>query len=74
MRTMAQEISSPIALRNCSKEVGGGGRYICDFGEGGMCSQAYISAEGPCWSQRADVSIKDFNAFLDLRSCKNVGS
>ena len=34
MRTVAQETVFQIALRNCSKEVGGvgGGQYICDFG------------------------------------------
>ena len=33
MRTEAQKIAPQIALRNCSKEAGGKGQYICDFGE-----------------------------------------
>ena len=34
MRTIAWDIASQIALRNCSKEVGAESQYICDFGEG----------------------------------------
>ena len=34
-RTIAQEIASQIALRNCSKKVREG-QYICDFGKGGI--------------------------------------
>ncbi|XP_029074962.1 catechol O-methyltransferase isoform X1 [Monodon monoceros] len=36
MRAAAWETGPPIALRNCSKEVGGEGQYVCDFGEGGV--------------------------------------
>ena len=36
MRTAVQETAPQRALRNCSKELGGKGRYICDFGEGGI--------------------------------------
>ena len=38
MRTEAWE----RALRNCSKEVGGEGQYICDFGEGGVHAVKHI--------------------------------
>ena len=34
MRTVVQETTPQIALRNCSKEVGG--KHICDFGEQGV--------------------------------------
>ena len=30
------EDSIQVALRNCSKVVGGGGQYISDFGEGAV--------------------------------------
>ena len=31
MRTTAQEITPQITLRNCSKEAGEKGQFICDF-------------------------------------------
>ena len=34
MRTIALEVASQIALKNCSKEVVGEGQYKCDFGKG----------------------------------------
>lgn len=44
MRTMAQEISSPIALRNCSKEVGGGvGIYVILVKE--VCAAKHTSRQ-----------------------------
>ena len=43
-----------------------------DFGEGGVCSQVLLSAEGYHSSQKASVSIKDFSAFLDVRRCKTL--
>ena len=49
LRTVAWEIASQIALRNCSKEVRGEvSVYIHNFGEGSMCNQAHISVEGCC--------------------------
>ena len=33
MRVATGETAPQIALRNCSKEAGGKGQYICDFGE-----------------------------------------
>ena len=42
MRIIARETVFQIALRNCSKEVGGGGQYICDFGEGGVRTIKHI--------------------------------
>ena len=43
---------------------------MCDFGEGGACSQALPLAEGYCSSQKASVPIHDFSAALDVRRCK----
>ena len=48
MKTIAWETASLIALRNCSKEVGGKVSMIYDFSEGGTCSQAHILAEACC--------------------------
>ena len=46
MRTIQQKTTSQIALKDSSQEIdGGGGQYICDFGEGGTYNQAYIFAE-----------------------------
>ena len=36
MRTAAQETAPQVALRNCSKEEGGEGQYIYDFGKRGI--------------------------------------
>ena len=41
MRTIARETAFQIALRNCSKEVGGA-LDICDFGEGGVRAIKHI--------------------------------
>ena len=43
MRNAAREKAFQIALRNCSREVGGKvSQYICDFGEGGMHAIKHI--------------------------------
>ena len=34
MRIAIWETAPQIAVRNCPKEAGGKGQYICDFGEG----------------------------------------
>ena len=36
MKTAAWKTASQVALRNCSKEAGGEGQYICDFGKRGI--------------------------------------
>ena len=36
MRTIFQETSSQIALRNCSEEAGGKVTIVYDFSEGGL--------------------------------------
>ena len=43
---------------------------MCDFGEGGACSQALLLAEGYCSSQKAGVPIHDFSASRDVRRYK----
>ena len=48
MRTIAQERASKITLRNCSKEVGGGGQYKYDFSEGGC-----VQSKAHFWQQVA---------------------
>ena len=43
MRTIAWETKFQVALRNCSKEVGGrGGQYICDLIKGGVHAIKHI--------------------------------
>ena len=42
MRTIAREMAFQIALRNRSKELGGKGQYICDFGKGGIHAIKHI--------------------------------
>ena len=39
--------------------------------KGCTCTQALIFAEGFCWTQGTDVTMKDFGTFLALRRCKN---
>ena len=34
MKAIALETTFQLALRNCSKEAGGKGQYVYDFGEG----------------------------------------
>ena len=72
MRTAASETVPQITLRNCSKEVGGGGQYICDFGERGIHVIEHICfAEGFDKSGGVGITMKDFSAFLDMRRCTN---
>ena len=42
MRTIAWETAFQIALRNCSKEVGGRSVYLWFWWRGSSCSQAHI--------------------------------
>ena len=51
MKTTARETESQIALRNCSKEVGGEVCIYVIWGKGGTCNQAHIFAEGFCSSR-----------------------
>ena len=50
MRTAAWETAPQITLRTCSKEAGGEGQYICDFGEREiyMQSNRFFFLEGFC--------------------------
>ena len=43
MRTAAWKTAPQVALRNCSKEAGGEGQYICDFGKKGINVLKYIT-------------------------------
>jgi len=42
MKTAAWETTPWVAMRNCSKEVGGEGQYIQDFGGGGIHAIKHI--------------------------------
>ena len=76
MRTIAWEVASQIALRNCSEELGVGGEesIYCDLGEGGDVQSSTHVGRGLLLVIGTDVSIKDFSAFLDMRRCKKLGS
>ena len=71
MRTIAWETAFQITLRNCPKEVGGMLVYLWFWWRGSLCNQACIFAEGFCSSRGADVTMKEFSAFLDTRRCTN---
>ena len=60
MRTIAWETAFQIALRNCSKEVGGRSVYMWFWERGSTCNQAHIFA-----------AMKECGAFLDMKRCKN---
>ena len=47
------------------------GQYACDCGEGMTCRSTHILGESGWESGGTDVSLKDFRAFLPMRSCKN---
>ena len=45
---------------------------MCDFGEEkGICNQAHVFAEGFASHKGADITMKEFSVFLDMRRCKN---
>lgn len=49
MRTIVQDTTSQMALRNCLPEVGVWQRSVCMIlMKGNTCSQAYILAEACC--------------------------
>ena len=51
MRVAAWEKPSQVALRKCSREAGGNGQCICDFGEGS------IYAINPIFFQKLSTSF-----------------
>ena len=69
------EITSQIALRNCSIKVRWGAFTVCDFSEGEYRQSSTHFVRRlllvPGRLLLTDVSFKDFNAFLeeDTRSC-----
>ena len=85
MRTAAWKTAPQVALRNCSKEAGGEGQYICDFGKRGVDvfkhahTHTYTHAHiyillffwSLCWSQETVITMKNVSAFLDMRRYKN---
>ena len=71
MRTIAWETAFQIALRDCSKKLGGGANIYVLLVKGVHAIKHTSFAEGLCYSQGTDVTMKDFDAFLDMRRCKN---
>lgn len=56
-------------------QSGSGGKVnVYDFGEGRVqCNQALTLQEVFCKSRGADVMMKGFSAFLEMRSCRGWG-
>ena len=77
MRVATGETAPQIAVRNCSKEAGGKGQYICEFWwRENTCNQAHIfqfsaSLMNTSLITRNSVTMKDFSTFLDMKRCKN---
>ena len=64
MRIAAQETAPQIALRDCSKEAGGG-QYICDFGEGGVTGIKH-SFYKRFSASHEEKTLKVFSSFLGM--------
>ena len=71
MKTIVWETAFQIALRKCSKEAVGKVSVMYDFSEGGAYSQALTLAKTGYQSREADITTKDFSAFLGTKRCKN---
>ena len=67
MRTAAWMTAPQIALRAYSKEAVGG-RSICDFVK---CNQKLTLQRVFCSSCGADVIMKGFSDFLNVKRCKD---
>ena len=75
MRTIAQETACQIALRNCSIEVREDVSIHVILVKGHMWNEAHVWQKVvSSHSRKADVSVNDFSAFLDMRRCKKLGS
>ena len=87
MKTASWQTAAQIALRNCSKEVGGRS-YICDFGIGGVHAIKHTHTHTHThtyiyiFNKRfllvswrlllaMKITMKDFSAFLDMRRYKD---
>ena len=66
MKTAAQETAPQTALRNCSKEAGGEGRCVCDFGEGEIYAIKHI------FSQKFSASLVKLSAHCICQSNESV--
>ena len=62
-----------LALRDCAKEAVGEAD-VCDFGERrAHCNQVHSLQKIFCSSRGADVTVKGFNDFLDMKRRKDKG-
>ena len=72
IKTAVWETAPQIVLRKCSTipRNSGGGQY--NFGEGGVqCNQACILQKVFCSCQGADVNMRGFSAFVNIKRCKD---
>ena len=62
--------STPDSSEKLLQPGSGGGRY--NFGEGGVqCNQALVLQKVFCSFQGADVNMKGFSAFINMKRCKD---
>ena len=71
MRTAAWETAPQIALRDCSEQVMGQGRYIRFWWRGNSMQSSAYFIKGFLLVWVIDVIMKGFSAFLDTRRCKD---
>ena len=73
MRTAAWETAPQIGLRDCSKEAMGQDQYIIFWWKGSSVQSSTHSQKVFCYSWGADITIKGFCAFLDMKRCEVWG-
>ena len=71
MRTVAWEAAFQIALNYCSGEVGGNVSLYVIWVQGEVHAAMHAFYRRLLLVTRADVTMKDFSAFPDMRRCKN---
>ena len=65
MRTVAWETAFHLSLVNHSQEVGEKVSIYVILVKGEYIKSTHIFADF-CWSQRVDITMKGFSAFLDM--------
>ena len=67
MKTTAQKTAPQRALRLLQRRSGKRSIYKILVKGGVQCNQALILQKVFCWSPGADVTMKGFSTFLDIR-------
>ena len=77
MRTLAWEAAFHRALKYSCKKAGENVSIHVSLVKGEAHASTHFTEGrcwfygGYCWSQGADITMKDFSAFQDMRTCKN---